>query len=149
MTRQVFIMAFSSLSFLFLFLPFFLILYYCSPFFLKNMVLLAGSLCFYAWGTWGNPFHFFLLPASVLVSFTVGNLMEHSRTARKRRAHFLSPPAPPHRYQFLYVSEYIIPCGCIPQKNPRRNFPSALRNLPVYVSSAYFRTSCPIFCFMP
>lgn len=88
MTRQVFIMAFSSLSFLFLFLPFFLILYYCSPFFLKNMVLLAGSLCFYAWGTWGNPFHFFLLPASVLVSFTVGNLMEHSRTARIRKQWF-------------------------------------------------------------
>ena len=81
-------MTFSSLPFLFLFLPIFLIIYYCSPFFLKNAVLLGGSLFFYAWGTRGNPFHFLLLPASVLVSFLAGSLMEHSRTARIRKRWF-------------------------------------------------------------
>lgn len=43
-------MAFGSISFLFFFLPLFFLLYYLLPGRLKNPVLLAGSLFFYAWG---------------------------------------------------------------------------------------------------
>ena len=43
-------MAFSSISFLFYFLPLFFIIYYLIPARAKNVVLLAGSLFFYAWG---------------------------------------------------------------------------------------------------
>ena len=43
-------MEFGSIVFLLRFLPIFLILYYLAPGRTKNIVLLLGSLCFYAWG---------------------------------------------------------------------------------------------------
>ena len=43
-------MVFSSIPFLFFFLPFCLILYYAVPYSWKNGVLLVFSLIFYAWG---------------------------------------------------------------------------------------------------
>ena len=43
-------MLFSSLSFLYYFLPCVLIIYFLAPKKLKNSVLLLSSLFFYAWG---------------------------------------------------------------------------------------------------
>jgi len=43
-------MVFSSLLFLFRFLPIMLIVYYCTPRRFRNAVLFGGSLVFYAWG---------------------------------------------------------------------------------------------------
>ncbi len=43
-------MTFSSITFVFYFLPFVLVLYYLSPDRLRNLVLLFLSLVFYAWG---------------------------------------------------------------------------------------------------
>ena len=43
-------MLFSSLIFIFLFLPLVLLAYFISPKFIKNYVLLFFSLIFYAWG---------------------------------------------------------------------------------------------------
>ena len=43
-------MVFSSVQFLFVFLPLVLIFYYAVPLRLKNWVLLGFSLLFYAWG---------------------------------------------------------------------------------------------------
>ncbi|WP_066639036.1 MBOAT family O-acyltransferase [Desulfolucanica intricata] len=43
-------MVFSSLLFIFVFLPAILCVYYLSPRFLKNFILVIGSLVFYAWG---------------------------------------------------------------------------------------------------
>ena len=43
-------MVFSSLNFLFLFLPIVLVLYFLSPRKIKNAILLVASLIFYAWG---------------------------------------------------------------------------------------------------
>ena len=43
-------MIFSSIFFIFVFLPAALLLYYVVPFRLKNLVLLLVSLVFYAWG---------------------------------------------------------------------------------------------------
>jgi alginate O-acetyltransferase complex protein AlgI len=43
-------MLFSSITFLFYFLPVFLLVYFAVPFRLKNAILLAFSLFFYAWG---------------------------------------------------------------------------------------------------
>lgn len=50
-------MEFSSLEFLFRFLPIFLIIYYLVPVKYKNPVLFFGSLVFYAMGSW--KMHFF------------------------------------------------------------------------------------------
>ena len=55
-------MLFSSILFLFTFLPVTLILYYLVPGKLKNVVLLAASLVFYAWG---EPVYIFLMIFSI------------------------------------------------------------------------------------
>lgn len=43
-------MVFSSVLFLFRFLPIFMICYFLVPRNMKNLVLFLGSLVFYAWG---------------------------------------------------------------------------------------------------
>ena len=60
-------MVFSSLFFLFYFLPAFLGLYYLLPW--KNHVLLAGSLVFYAWA---EPVYLPLLLLSAALNFSIG-----------------------------------------------------------------------------
>ncbi|MCR5250652.1 MAG: MBOAT family protein [Lachnospiraceae bacterium] len=66
-------MVFSSIPFLFFFLPVFLILYYAFPGRAKNVVLLVFSLLFYAWG---EPVYIFLMLFSSLVDYLDGLLQE-------------------------------------------------------------------------
>ena len=53
-------MVFSSLNFIFIFLPIFILCYYVVPYKLKNGVLLFGSLMFYTAGTVTHPEHLVL-----------------------------------------------------------------------------------------
>ena len=63
-------MVFSSLFFLYLFLPVCLLCYGLLPSLrLKNAVLILFSLVFYAWG---EPFYILLLLGSVLVNYLLG-----------------------------------------------------------------------------
>ena len=62
-------MLFSSVVFLFTFLPVILILYYLSPRPFKNIVVLIGSLIFYAWG---EPVYIFLMIFSILFNYISG-----------------------------------------------------------------------------
>ena len=62
-------MLFSSIPFLFYFLPIVLLLYFLVPFKLKNAVLLLASLVFYAWG---EPKYVVLMIASILLFFFCG-----------------------------------------------------------------------------
>ena len=62
-------MLFSSIPFLFYFLPIVLLLYFLVPFRLKNSVLLLASLVFYAWG---EPKYVVLMLASILLFFFCG-----------------------------------------------------------------------------
>ncbi|HCS67686.1 MAG TPA: transcriptional regulator [Oribacterium sp.] len=65
-------MVFSSIPFLFYFLPLCLILYYLVPFRWKNYVLLAFSLLFYAWG---EPVYILLMIFETLSDYTLGRCM--------------------------------------------------------------------------
>lgn len=62
-------MLFSSIVFLFTFLPIILILYYLVPRPVKNVILLFGSLLFYAWG---EPVYIFLMIFSILFNYICG-----------------------------------------------------------------------------
>ena len=62
-------MIFSSIFFLFVFLPVTLILYFLVPWKLKNLVLLLTSLVFYAWG---EPVYVFLMLFSILFNYLSG-----------------------------------------------------------------------------
>lgn len=62
-------MVFSSLLFIFCFLPAVLTVYYLVPKKFKNLVLFISSLIFYAWG---EPVYVFLMLFSTVVDFTSG-----------------------------------------------------------------------------
>lgn len=66
-------MVFSSIPFLYYFLPCVLILYFVVPAKTKNLILLLSSLIFYAWG---EPKLVFLMLITVLVGFGTGIGME-------------------------------------------------------------------------
>ena len=67
-------MEFSSLEFLFRFLPIFLIIYYLVPVKYKNPVLFFGSLVFYAMGNWKDAL---LLLFSMSLNYILVLLMDH------------------------------------------------------------------------
>ncbi len=69
-------MLFSSIPFLYYFLPLVLLCYFAVPKFLKNTVLLLFSLVFYAWG---EPKYVFLMIATVAVNYILGLLIEKFR----------------------------------------------------------------------
>ncbi len=69
-------MVFSSLLFLFRFLPIVLILYFVAPRKLKNAVLFLSSLVFYAWG---EPVYVVLMLFSTVVDYTHGMLVDKLR----------------------------------------------------------------------
>lgn len=75
-------MVFSSLVFLFIFLPVVLLLYYAVPAKYRNAVALAGSLVFYAWGA---PRFVLVLCASSAADYALSRHMTpaHTRTARR------------------------------------------------------------------
>ena len=66
-------MLFSSIPFLYYFLPVVLILYFIVPKKLKNSVLLITSLVFYGWG---EPKYIILMIASILIGYVSGRLIE-------------------------------------------------------------------------
>ena len=76
-------MVFSSLLFLFRFLPAVLLAYYMVPRPLRNFVLLLFSLIFYAWG---EPVYIFLMLTSIFISYTGGILIDRFRKAGKMKA---------------------------------------------------------------
>lgn len=62
-------MVFSSIPFLFYFLPVTLILYFIAPRKLKNAVLLTVSIVFYSWG---EPVYIVLMVISILINYLFG-----------------------------------------------------------------------------
>ncbi|MFT3985062.1 MAG: MBOAT family O-acyltransferase [Lachnospiraceae bacterium] len=67
-------MIFSSLLFLFWFIPVFFTVYYIAPKRFRNLVLFLGSIVFYAWG---EPKYLVLLFLSVFVNYAAGRLLAH------------------------------------------------------------------------
>lgn len=65
-------MVFSSLQFIFIFIPIFFTCYYLAPDNIRNVVLFIGSLCFYFAGTLHHPEHFIIFLFSMIVDFTAG-----------------------------------------------------------------------------
>lgn len=76
-------MVFSSLLFLFRFMPAAFLLYYISPKRIKNLTLLILSLFFYAWG---EPKYIWIMVVSILVDYTCGQGIKRlgSRTVWRR-----------------------------------------------------------------
>lgn len=73
-------MVFSSLLFLFRFLPIVLIVYYIAPVPVRNLVLFVSSLIFYAWG---EPVYIFIMIFSTVFDYCIGRLIGYSRKKEK------------------------------------------------------------------
>lgn len=69
-------MLFSSITFLYYFLPIVIILYLIVPFRFKNLILLTSSLIFYAWG---EPKYVFLMMMSIILGYIYGLCIERTR----------------------------------------------------------------------
>ncbi len=69
-------MIFSSLLFIFWFIPIFFTIYYIVPVKFRNPVLFAGSIVFYGWG---EPKYLILLTVSILVNYLAGLLIDRYR----------------------------------------------------------------------
>lgn len=69
-------MLFSSIPFLFWFLPCVFLLYFIAPCRLKNTVLLFSSLFFYGWG---EPKYVVWIVAAIVMGYVFGRLIEHFR----------------------------------------------------------------------
>ena len=98
-------MTFASLPFLFYFLPAILILYYLFYFSmpLKNLVLVLGSLIFYAWG---EPRYIPLLLVSILVNYLFGLLVGRG-DGRSRPGRFWLAASLVFNIGMLFVFKYL------------------------------------------
>lgn len=76
------IMVFSSLTFIFLFLPFIFLVYFSAPRKWKNAILFIFSLLFYAWG---EPIYIFLLIISTVIDFFLGIYINKHRDTYKAK----------------------------------------------------------------
>ena len=73
-------MVFSSLTFLFAYLPLTLLVYFLVPLKWRKLVLLAVSLVFYGWG---EPVYILIMFLSILIDYTHGLLVEKYRANDK------------------------------------------------------------------
>lgn len=80
-------MVFSSISFIFYFLPLVLISYFIVPKRFRNIVLLAGSILFYAFG---EPIYVLLLIFSSVVDYIHGLVIEKNRGTKRAKAALIS-----------------------------------------------------------
>lgn len=76
-------MVFSSVIFLYYFIPAFFLCYYLVPGRYKNVLCLLFSLAFYAWG---EPYYILLMLASIAVNYFLGLGLDFKYNQRKRRA---------------------------------------------------------------
>ena len=90
-------MLFSSVPFLFYFLPAALLLYFLVPRRLKNAALLLASLFFYAWG---EPKYVVLMLVSIAQGYLFGLLVEkyRGRNALSTRTYFSPASTPSQGY---------------------------------------------------
>ena len=78
---------FSSIAFIFYFLPLVLICYYLSPYRLKNLVLFIFSLLFYAWG---EPLYIFIMIFSIFSDYIHAIIIDNNRGNIKSKIALIS-----------------------------------------------------------
>jgi alginate O-acetyltransferase complex protein AlgI len=79
-------MVFSSLTFIYLYLPIVLIFYFAVPKKARNFVLFVSGFLFYAWG---EPVYILVMSLTVVLDYTVGRLMAVFDKRQKARLFLL------------------------------------------------------------
>ncbi|MDE6739571.1 MAG: MBOAT family protein [Lachnospiraceae bacterium] len=138
-------MVFSSLEFLFRFLPVFMLIYLIVPAKYRNIVLLAGSLIFYGVG---EPYFVLLLILSVLLNYGLSRYMfweprtpqkdRERRRARRRKTALIS--ALVIDFGILFVFKYWdFTAGVINDLANRETIPFLMLALPLGISFYTFQ----------
>ena len=133
-------MAFTSIQFIFVFLPIFLIIYFLLPRKWKNLWLFAGSLCFYAVSAVDKPQYILLLILSVIVNFLFGKSIEKSDKPK----FLLTIGIAYNRHQFLYISEYFVSYRRIQEGCQSRDVFCRFWSIPDYVPQTDHGTYSPV-----
>lgn len=77
-------MVFSSLEFVFIFLPIFLLVYYLAPYNkLKNFVIFIGSVVFYALGSLEYPEYVIYFVLTIIMNYLIVQCMEYYKSFKK------------------------------------------------------------------
>jgi len=131
-------MVFSSLLFLFRFLPAVLLLYFISPKKFRNLVLLVVSLVFYAWG---EPVYVVLMIVSILISWLGGLFVDRFvREGRETKAKWAMGIAVAAGLSLLgyfkYANFFLRTVGQI----TRSDIPLLQMSLPIGISFYTFQT---------
>lgn len=98
-------MLFSSITFLYFFLPVFLLCYACTPPRGKNLALLAFSLFFYFWG---EPIYTFLLLGVTGCSFVCGRMIHKNGRTRSRGSLAVSVAVSLLTLMFFKYADFLI-----------------------------------------
>ena len=113
-------MVFSSLIFLFAYLPAVLLIYFVTPRKGKNLALFLVSLFFYAWG---EPVYVLLMLASLTLAYLFGLVIEECRAEHSHRAKALTALSVCVSLSFLFFFKYYnffaanlsrLPWTCVP-----------------------------------
>ena len=127
-------MVFSSLVFLFLFLPLTLGIYYISGNKVRNFILLVASLIFYAWG---EPVYVFLMIFSIVVDYALGlkveKFIEIGERKKALRVVILSASINLFILCFFKYSDFLIS-----NINNLFNLDIALLNLPLPIGISFY-----------
>ncbi len=76
-------MVFSSLEFLFWFLPFFLLVYFILPAKYKNSCIAFYSICFYLCGSLDYPVYVLLIAASTIINYIIARGIERQKKHKR------------------------------------------------------------------
>ena len=76
-------MVFSSLEFIFIFLPIFLLFYFPISKKYKNILLFLFSIIFYAYGSLKQPYFILLILLSVIVNYFLALKIEGDKNSKK------------------------------------------------------------------
>lgn len=127
-------MLFSSVEFLFRFLPVFMLIYLFVPEKYRNIVLLSGSLLFYAAG---EPYYVLLLILSILVNYGTGKLIQEKEKKVSKNILILSLI---YNFGMLFVFKYWdFAAGLVNQLFAGEKIPLLSLSLPLGISFYIFQ----------
>ena len=89
-------MVFSSIVFLYIFLPIMLIIYFMVPDKLKNAVMIIASLIFFAWG---EIRYIFIMLVLAIMDYICGKKIDEYHENKKKKTYYLLQ----YNYNFKFV----------------------------------------------
>ena len=125
-------MVFSSVTFIYVFLPVVLLLYYAAPKKLKNLLILLSGIVFYAWG---EPVYVMLMMFTTLVDYTAGRLIHKFDEKKRARLAVMVTAVAINLFLlsvFKYSSFVVSNINALERISSTRSFrcPSAFRSTP-------------------